>query len=117
MTNFAPLCQIADMLPNELVKTKGFRMKIVPSNTGFRSTAIVNVELLGRKLAAKVSCDLVPESGIRLLETYKSVRINTNVIDLVCYTERRQFFLAFHADPFRNNALRSCDSDFSKRSF
>ena len=71
------------MLPNELVKTRGFRMKIMPGEKGFTSTATVNVDLLGRSFVAKVNCDLVPESGIRLLETYKSVRIYTNSIDLV----------------------------------
>lgn len=77
------------MLPDELVKTKGLRMKIVPSRDGvssamgFTSTATVNVELLGRKFVAQINCELVSESGVRLRETNKSVRIYTNSTDLV----------------------------------
>eukprot|EP00873_Tetraselmis_striata_P019497 jgi/Tetstr1/439761/TSEL_028175.t1 len=79
---------VAGMLPDELVKTKGLRMKIVPSRDGvssamgFTSTATVNVELLGRKFVAQINCELVSESGVRLRETNKSVRIYTNSTDL-----------------------------------
>jgi len=65
---------LASMLPDDLIKTEDFTLAI--SGMGpYTSTASVKVKALGRQFTAKVKCELIAESGVRLRETYKSVEV------------------------------------------